>query len=120
MQVMTVDIQTGNRTVRDNGAAPDLAPATPPRGQRAVPLKRALQKRLAARRAMGIIAEGAALGAPAGSERPYFKVSSGLLCDLQASCQCSAVYHASHVVACAQLAVVCRHEARACSMKPCL
>ena len=75
-QVMTVDIQTGDRHSRDSGIAPDLAPSTPPRAQGATPLKRTLQKRLAARRAMGVIAEGAALGAPAGSERPYFKVGS--------------------------------------------
>ena len=74
LQVMTVDIQTGDRHVRETGAAPDLAPSTPPRAQGAAPLKRSLQKRLAARRAMDVIAEGVALGAPAGSERPYFKV----------------------------------------------
>lgn len=71
---MTVDIQTGDRHVRETGPLPDLAPATPPRAQTATPLKRSLQKRLAARRAMGVIAEGAALGTPDGSERPYFKV----------------------------------------------
>ncbi len=74
MQVITVDIQTGDRHVRETAPAPDLAPGTPPRAQGAIPLKRSLQKRLAARKAMDVIAEGAALGTPAGSERPYFKV----------------------------------------------
>ena len=84
---MTVDIQTGDRHVRETGPPPDLAPATPPRAQTATPLKRSLQKQLAARRAMGVIAEGAALGTPAGSERPYFKVCGrGSICDLQDCC----------------------------------
>ncbi len=76
---MTVDIQTGARHVRETAPVPDLAPGTPPRAQGVIPLKRSLQKRLAARKAMDVIAEGAALGTPAGSERPYFKVGSAPL-----------------------------------------
>ena len=90
MQVMTVDIQTGDRHVRETAPAPDLAPGTPPRAQgAAIPLKRSLQKRLAARRAMDVIAEGAALGTPAGSERPYFKVGiAACVHDCSGYCVC--------------------------------
>ena len=90
MQVMTVDIQTGDRHVRETAPAPDLAPGTPPRAQGAIPLKRSLQKRLAARKAMDVIAEGAALGTPAGSERPYFKVGiAACVHDCSGYCMCS-------------------------------
>lgn len=74
MQVMTVDIQTGDRQVQERDASRDIAPLTPTRSQSTLPLRRSLQKKLAARAAAGVIAEGAVLGAPEGSERPYFKV----------------------------------------------
>ncbi len=84
MQVMTVDIQTGAGQVQEHDTSSDIAPLTPPRSQSALPLRRTLQKKLAARCAADVIAEGAALGPPEGSERPYFKVctfnASGVGC----------------------------------------
>ena len=74
IQVMTVDIQTGDRQVQERHTSRDIEPPTPPRSQSTLPLRRSLQKKLAARAAASVIAEGAALGAPEGSERPYFKV----------------------------------------------
>lgn len=74
LQVMTVDIQTGNRQMREQDPAPELAPPTPPRAQGVTTLKRSLQKKLAARKAAAVIAEGMSLGPSAGFERPYFKV----------------------------------------------
>ena len=71
---MTVDIQTGDRQVQERDTSGDIAPPTPPRSQSTLPLRRSLQKKLAARAAASVIAEGAALGTPEGSERPYFKV----------------------------------------------
>ena len=74
-KVTTVDIQTGNRQVSEREGGPDLAPPTPPRAQgTVVPLRRTEQRRLAARQAAATLAEGAALGLPSSTERPYFKV----------------------------------------------
>ena len=74
-KVTTVDIQSGNRQVTERDGGPVLAPATPPRAQgKAVPLRRTAQRRLAAREAAALLAEGAALGGPSSAERPYFKV----------------------------------------------
>ena len=74
-KVTTVDIQTGNRQVSEREGGPDLAPPTPPRAQgAAVPLRRTERKQLAARKAAATLAEGAALGQPSSTERPYFKV----------------------------------------------
>ena len=74
-KVTTVDIQTGNRQVTERDGGPDLAPTTPPRAQgTGVPLRRTEQRRLAARKAAAALAEGAALGPPSSTERPYFKV----------------------------------------------
>jgi len=81
---MTVDIQTGNRQMREQDPAPELAPPTPPRAQGATTLKRSLQKKLAARKAAAVIAESVALGPSAGFERPYFKVCILLECPLKA------------------------------------
>ncbi len=81
---MTVDIQTGNRQMREQDPAPELAPPTPPRAQGATTLKRSLQKKLAARKAAAVIAKSVALGPSAGFERPYFKVCILLDCPLKA------------------------------------
>jgi len=87
---MTVDIQTGNRQMREQDPAPELAPPTPPRAQGATTLKRSLQKKLAARKAAAVIAESVALGPSAGFERPYFKVCILLECPLKAHTLCIA------------------------------
>lgn len=74
-KVTTVDIQTGSRQVSEREGGPDLAPPTPPRAQgAAVPLRRTERRKLAARKAAATLAEGAALGLPSSTERPYFKV----------------------------------------------
>ena len=74
-KVMTVDIQTGSRQVSERDGGPELAPPTPPRTQgAAVPLRRTERRKLAARKAAATLAEGAALGLPSSTERPYFKV----------------------------------------------
>ena len=79
-----MDIQTGNRQMREQDPAPELAPPTPPRAQGATTLKRSLQKKLAARKAAAVIAKSVALGPSAGFERPYFKVCILLDCPLKA------------------------------------
>lgn len=76
-----MDIQSGSRQVRERDTGRDIAPPTPPRGQSNVPLRRSLQKRMAAAKAARVIAEGAAMGVPSGTERPYFKVCSRC-CDI--------------------------------------